>query len=213
MTRARSLAALFAALAAMATPACGGKKPTLEPARAGEALIVLLPDADTGSTGRAHVSNPAGSIDLTAARESTVVNPNRPPAAVVTLSDAEVDRLFGDALAALPAATQSFTLYFRFESDELTDESRDLLRKVLLAVKARSMPEVVVVGHTDTMGAAPVNAALGLKRATTVRKLLVDAGLDVSLIEVISHGEGNPLVRTADGTPEPRNRRVEIAVR
>lgn len=213
MRGARSLAALLAALASLGMAACAGKKPALEPARTGEALIVLLPDSDTGSTGRAHVSNPAGSVDLAAARESTVVVPNKPPAPVVTLSNAEVDRLFGDVLAALPPPAQYFTLYFRFESDELTDESRALLGKVLLAVKARSMPEVGVVGHTDTMGAAPANAALGLKRASTVRKLLVDAGLDASLIEVISHGEGDPLVRTADGTPEPRNRRVEIAVR
>jgi outer membrane protein OmpA-like peptidoglycan-associated protein len=46
-----------------------------------------------------------------------------------------------------------------------------------------------------------------------VRALLVRAGLDAALIEVGSHGESDLLIQTADSTPEPRNRRVEIAVR
>jgi outer membrane protein OmpA-like peptidoglycan-associated protein len=72
---------------------------------------------------------------------------------------------------------------------------------------------VMVVGHTDTMGAPKANIELGLDRATTVRALLVQAGLDASTVEVISHGETDLLVKTPDETPEPRNRRVEISVR
>ena len=41
----------------------------------------------------------------------------------------------------------------------------------------------------------------------------IKAGLDASLIDVQSHGESDPVVRTADNTYEPRNRRVEVAVR
>jgi len=46
-----------------------------------------------------------------------------------------------------------------------------------------------------------------------VRALLVAAGLDAALIDVTSHGESELQVQTADGTLEPRNRRVEISVR
>ncbi len=63
------------------------------------------------------------------------------------------------------------------------------------------------------MGAPRTNVALGLKRAVTVRDLLVAAGLDPSTVEVTSHGEGDLLIQTPDETPEPRNRRVEITVR
>jgi outer membrane protein OmpA-like peptidoglycan-associated protein len=124
-----------------------------------------------------------------------------------------VDRLFGDALVALPSMARRFTLHFQFESDELTAESRALVNEILAAVKERIMPEVLVVGHTDTMGTTSANFELGLKRATTVRNLLVDAGLNSSLIDLISHGEAEPVIQTPDDTPEPRNRRVEIAVR
>lgn len=212
MTRARRLATVLVALPSMLAPACLAK-PRLVPTRPDQALIVLLPDSDTGSTGRADVSNPSGSIDLARERDATLATANRRPGPVATLSEAEVESLFGDALSALPPVARRFTLYFQFESDELTAESRALMSEILSEVKQRFMPEVAVVGHTDTMGTPSANLELGLKRATTVRNLLVVAGLDSSLIDVISHGEAEPIVRTADETPEPRNRRVDIAVR
>jgi len=174
---------------------------------------VLLPDSDTGATGRAFLSNSAGSTDLNGPRESSTATPSHAPTAVTTLTEAEVQRLFGDALSALPPAPVHFTLYFKFESDELTDESRALLPKILSTVKERAIPEVLVVGHTDTMGTPRANIELGLNRANTVRNQLVQVGIDPATIEVRSHGESDLLVKTPDETPEPRNRRVEISVR
>ena len=124
-----------------------------------------------------------------------------------------MDRIFGDALSALPPAPRRFTLFFRFESDELTDQSQALIPKILAAVQEHEVKDVVAIGHTDTMGTQQANYDLGLKRAMMVRTLLVAAGLDASSIEATSVGELDPLVKTADETPEPRNRRVDIAVR
>jgi outer membrane protein OmpA-like peptidoglycan-associated protein len=52
-----------------------------------------------------------------------------------------------------------------------------------------------------------------MKRATMVRALLADAGLDPTSVELASHGEAALLVQTPDDTYEPRNRRVEITIR
>ena len=212
MTSARPIVIVLATLAAASVMACGAKR-IAGPSRPGQDLIVLLPDSDSGSTGRARVSNQSGSADLDAQRDATHVAANQPPSPISTLSEADVERIFGDALSALPPAPRRFTLYFRFESDELTDESRALVPEIRTTVKERLVPEVAVVGHTDTMGAPEANIKLGLERAMTVRKLLVGAGLDASSIEVTSHGEADLLLQTADQTLEPRNRRVEIAVR
>jgi outer membrane protein OmpA-like peptidoglycan-associated protein len=209
-TIAPRLVVLGLAAAAAFAAACGPKN-VAGPRRPDGALIVLLPDED-GSTGRASVSNPAGSADLTAPRNASNVVPNQRPE-VMTMSEADVKRLFGDALEALPPAPQSFTLYFRFESDELTEESKALVPKILATVKGRSAPEVVVVGHTDTMGTPSANFALGLKRAVAVRELLVASGLDAATVEATSLGESFLLIQTPNDTPEPRNRRVEIAVK
>jgi outer membrane protein OmpA-like peptidoglycan-associated protein len=95
----------------------------------------------------------------------------------------------------------------------LTQESAALIPVILRAVKALAVPEVVVIGHTDTMGDAKSNLTLGLRRAATVRTILVGAGLPASTVEIVSHGEADLLVKTRNNVPEPRNRRVDITVR
>jgi outer membrane protein OmpA-like peptidoglycan-associated protein len=125
----------------------------------------------------------------------------------------QVQRLFGDALAALPAAARRFLLYFDTGDDTLTAASRALVPEILSTVKGRPVPDVSIVGHTDTTGTAAANVDLGLRRAAVIRDLLVGAGLDVRLVDVASHGETNPVVPTPDNTSEARNRRVEVTVR
>lgn len=199
------------AIAAIGILTACGPKQIASPERPGQDVIVLLPDADN-SVGAAGVSNPQGAIDLDAERETALVMINRAPV-LTKLSDADVKRLFGAALSALPPAPRRFTLFFRFESDELTDQSQALITEVLAAAKEHAVQDVIVIGHTDTMGTQQANYGLGLKRALMVRNLLVAAGLNGSNIEATSVGELDLLVKTADETPEPRNRRVEVAVR
>lgn len=211
MTSGRPLAVTLGLLIAVSV-ACAPKRVS-EPIAPGQALIVLLPDPGSDTTGLASVWNKMGSADLTGPREAVAVSSDRAPGPVTKLSGDDVERLFGPALAALPLEPRSFTLFFKFESDELTDEAAQLVPSVLSVVKQRSDPEVAVVGHTDTMGPAKANIDLGMKRAAFVRTLLMKAGLDPATIELTSHGEAALLIRTPDETPEPRNRRVEITVR
>ena len=212
MNRRPRIAVLMAMSVAGLVWSCGPQQ-IRTPQRPGQDLIVLLPDPASADVGRATVSNPSGAVDLAAARDSTIASAGQRPTPVSTMSEAEMNRLFGEALAALPPPAQYFTLYFRFDSEVLTEESRALVPDILSAIRARPVPDVVAVGHTDTIGAPATNFELGLKRANAVRDLLVEAGLAASALEVISHGESDLLVRTADEVAEPRNRRVEIAVR
>ena len=206
MTSVRLLVLVCTALAF----ACGPRR-AAAPAGAPD-LIVLLPDSG-GTVGRASVTNPLGAIELDRARAATTVIPGRAPAAAVILDEATVAATFGDALAGMPRPPQSFLLYFRLDSDALTDESRATLPNIAKALSSYSVPEVIAIGHTDTTGDRKTNIALGLTRANTVRRLLIDAGLEASLIEAASLGEADLLIPTPDDTSEPRNRRVEITVR
>ena len=205
--------AILAALAAALGVACTHKHVASAPPETARTVVVLLPDSDTGVTGRAFVTNTGGTTDLNSGYESSTATPAKAPSSVTVMSAADVQRLFGDALSALPSAPVHFTLYFKFESGELTDESRGLLPQILDTVRTHTIPEVLVVGHTDTMGTPKANIELGMTRANAVRTMLIQVGLDPSTIEVRSHGESDPLVKTPDETPEPRNRRVEISVR
>jgi peptidoglycan-associated lipoprotein len=213
MIRSRSAVLLVATLGAALAWSCGPRRVPPPQSRPGQSLVALLPDPDSGVTGRANVSNPSGTTELDGPRESSSASTGAAPSAAVTMSEADVQRIFGDALAALPPASRHYTLYFKFDSDELTDESRALIPQILQVVSQQALPEVVVIGHTDTTGASQSNVELGLKRANTVRALLIEARLNASLIEVTSHGEADLLVPTPNDVAEPRNRRVEITIR
>jgi outer membrane protein OmpA-like peptidoglycan-associated protein len=204
---------VIVALAQACTPKHIAVPEPPKPAPATTSRIVLLRDADTDSVGRAIVTNDSGTVELSAERDSTDVTGKAAPSPISTVSESDVTRTFGDALSSLPAPPVRFTLHFRLGSEDLTDESRALVTDVIQAIQRRSTPYVTVVGHTDTTGKDAENFSLGRARGQVVRDLLIRAGLAASSIEVLSLGERDLLIQTPDETPEPRNRRVEIAVR
>jgi len=173
--------------------------------------IILLPDAD-GSVGEVTVRTQRGEAKLA-----------RPYAYAESMSDGTVrpgedsadavKARFAPALSVRPPQPVSFNVFFVFDKDELTPDSTAQFDRIKKELAARPAPEIVVIGHTDRVGALEYNDALSLKRAEMVRIALVEAGVRREQIEIAGRGEREPAVPTADDVPEPRNRRVEIMVR
>lgn len=175
--------------------------------------VVLIEDPD-GSVGQVEVSSSAGAKSLTAAGQSTSVRDfSAAPGRVRTLGRAAIERNYGQAIQAMPEPPKTFLLYFEYGRTELTAESQPVPAMILEAIQRTNSRDVRVNGHSDTIGKREDNARLSLDRARQARDLLVERGADPSIIQIFSHGEGNPLIPTPDETPEPRNRRVEVLVR
>ena len=94
----------------------------------------------------------------------------------------------------------------------MTPESKVAYRAVF-DDKQQPVYEIEVIGFTDTLGDLSYNQALSLSPAAVIRSVLVRDGLDRQAISIAGRGKRDLLVPTADQTPEPRNRRVEITVR
>ena len=86
------------------------------------------------------------------------------------------------------------------------------MQELLQTLRERGPSAVSVIGHTDTTSGNAWNEKLGLRRAQHIARLLEAAGLQALELVVTSHGESNLLIPTADETPEPKNRRVEVWV-
>lgn len=130
-----------------------------------------------------------------------------------TTDEQDVKKRYGAAIDASPPPLARFTLYFLEGSDELTPASRAELVTILTEIKARPVPDIVIVGHTDRVGLIADNDRLALRRADSFRKKLLQQGIADEAIQTAGRGEREPLINTPDETPEPRNRRVEILVR
>ena len=197
-------AALTAGLAVLILAGCVTRPPPKPPSYA-----VLLDNPD-GTTGAITITGSRGSVLITRSRFGANLDGS---AQACIFDQTQLDADFKDVLAARPQLPVSFMLYFEGTGTTLTAESRALIARILAAVASRPVPDVSVIGHTDTLGNAEANEKLGLDRAQLVAKLIAEAGLKVSELTVTSHGEFNLLVKTPDETPEPKNRRVEISIR
>lgn len=127
--------------------------------------------------------------------------------------ETQLEALFGEALAAMPAEPYYARLYFILDKDELTADSKIEAEQIYQQIAGRQNVEIIIVGHTDTAASSTYNDALSLRRAEKVRQNLIDAGITAEIIRVSGMGERELLLETPDSTPQPENRRVEINVR
>lgn len=169
--------------------------------------VVLLPGPD-GKVGRVVVQRGWQRTVLEHPYEAS-----RSGEAPARRSAAEVREEFAVVLQSLPPRPTSYVLYFVTGQDELTDDSKQELRKLLDELRRRPQSDIVVIGHTDRVGGEKTNDALSLQRAERVKKELLALGIAASRVRSTGRGERELLVPTADGVEEPRNRRVEVNVR
>jgi len=188
------------ALCALVVAGCAGQKES----------VVLLPSA---SAQDAAVVVTQGSKQVVLAEPYAAARASRNGPEPFRTNAAEVQARYGSALAAQPLRPAQFTLYFVEGKDEFTEESKKVVDSVFAEIARRPVADVMVIGHTDTVGSDAANDALSRQRAEVVRNAFVARGLAVDKVVTAGRGRRELAVPTADGVAEPRNRRVEILVR
>ncbi|HXM89244.1 MAG TPA: OmpA family protein [Candidatus Acidoferrum sp.] len=183
---------------------------TLASCSSRQSLFVVLPNPD-GSSGAVTIEDGQKSVLLDHPYAAGEVRGGVP--APVQVDRAQVQQIFGNALAAQPVLPSHFVLYFEKDSDTLTPDSALRYQAVFTDIKRRQVYEVEVIGHTDTLGNPPHNQQLSMSRAVMIRDRLVRDGISPKSISVAGRGQLDLAVKTADQVAEPRNRRVEITVR
>jgi OOP family OmpA-OmpF porin len=99
-----------------------------------------------------------------------------------------------------------------FAFDSASPEN-DLASLVQRLGGLRSVEAVQVIGHTDSMGPAPYNEVLSVRRADSVKELLVKGGVDPSKITILGMGEREPAADNKTREGRAKNRRVVIMLK
>lgn len=175
--------------------------------------VILLPQPDgsssavivTGKAGEQRLSQPYQRAN---ARDAEKAAPQ-----VDSLASQQVAAQFKPLFDAAPPKPQRYTLYFQTGTTTLVPESQALLPEVINEAIKRSGAELVIIGHTDTVGSQEMNDGLSLKRAQLVVDMLKGRGFPLARIEAVGRGERELAVPTRDEVPEPRNRRVQVLIR
>lgn len=175
--------------------------------------VVLLPQPD---------GRPSAVVVRAHGGEKTLTQPYQRATALVGASGAptvdkadpaEVKARNKSLFELAPPRAERYTLYFEGTGTVLTTASQKTFTDLLADAQARSGADLVVTGHTDTLGASPQNDDLSLRRAEQVKQLLIEQKFPPERIEAVGRGERELAVTTPDNTEEPRNRRVTVDVR
>ena len=166
---------------------------------------------DTGAVAVLDPENGADVAVLDQANSRTGVNKRH-----VTMKAVAPEKLnarYGALLATLPQPPRLFILYFKEGTTELVDESSAVLPDLFAEVKARPGVDIQIVGHTDTVGQEADNDQLSIKRASEVKVMLAQMGLDGEVIRATGRGERELRDQTPDETVSALNHRVEVYVK
>ncbi|MEM7219209.1 MAG: peptidoglycan-associated lipoprotein Pal [Pseudomonadota bacterium] len=112
----------------------------------------------------------------------------------------------------IPGTNQALSRTFYFGYDQATLSQNDLAILEMHADVLSRYPakRVTIQGHCDERGTREYNLALGERRADTVRRFLLSAGVRSNQIATVSYGEERPEDPGHSEASWSRNRRAII---
>jgi peptidoglycan-associated lipoprotein len=107
-------------------------------------------------------------------------------------------------------STKSTTVYFDFDSSELSVEATQELAQAVKHLQSNPSKSIIVEGHADERGTREYNLALGAKRASSVADFLMANGIDVLRIRQVSFGKEQPAEIGSNAAAWSKNRRAIV---
>ena len=113
----------------------------------------------------------------------------------------------------VPGSAQDFQqnvgdrVFFDYDKSDIKAEGRQVLQRQADWLKKYSNVTVTVEGHCDERGTREYNLALGERRATAVKKMLVALGVPANRVSTISYGKERPAVVGSNEAAYAQNRR------
>lgn len=103
----------------------------------------------------------------------------------------------------------SYHILFAFDSDQLTEHSKDILRAVGKYLADKPNMRVLIEGHTDNKGGLDYNLNLSQRRAASVERFLTqESGISADRLESAGRGYSEPVESNETAEGRAKNRRV-----
>lgn len=108
--------------------------------------------------------------------------------------------------------TMGSGILFAFDSHALSATSKENIAKLAGVLEKYESTDILVAGHTDSIGSEAYNQKLSEDRADAVAKFLMANGVKKSRLVVMGYGEESPAYSNETETGQNKNRRVELAI-
>jgi peptidoglycan-associated lipoprotein len=103
-------------------------------------------------------------------------------------------------------------VFFDTDQSGINAEGRKTLERQAQWLKRYPNLTVTIEGHCDERGLREYNLALGDRRATAAKDMLVALGIDARRIKTVSYGKERPAVVGSDESAWAQNRRAVTVV-
>ena len=104
-------------------------------------------------------------------------------------------------------------VYFATNKETILKQSFSILEEVARVLQENPRISLVrVEGHTDDRGRDEYNLKLSQRRAESVRRFLLDKGIDRARLEAVGYGETQPIAENETEEGRAKNRRVEFTI-
>ena len=107
----------------------------------------------------------------------------------------------------------SSKIFFSSNDFMVSDSEKSKLLKIKDFLLANPSLKINIEGHASGDGNFEYNIILSDKRASMVKRVLIDLGIDPSRLNTISHGEEKPTQSNSSSQGRSNNRRVEISIK
>ena len=114
-----------------------------------------------------------------------------------------------------PKVVRRFVLqnmFFATDKTKILPSSEPALNELYLMLRDNPELRIKIIGHTDDIASDAYNQRLSEGRAHSVRKEMIERGIDGSRILTEGHGESDPIVPNDTEEHRQMNRRVEIEI-
>jgi len=89
--------------------------------------------------------------------------------------------------------------YFDFDKTKPTNVSTEGIDFILTYLRNNPTSSAEIIGHADEIGKSPYNDKLAISRATSVKDILMKAGIEESRLSVVSQGEDASVQKDSAG--------------
>lgn len=103
-------------------------------------------------------------------------------------------------------------LLFNFDSYQLTPTTKENLNKLAEIIQKYDGTDILIEGHTDSVGSDSYNMTLSKNRAQSVADYLVQQGVARNRLQTKGYGESQPVASNDTDAGRAQNRRVEAAI-
>jgi outer membrane protein OmpA-like peptidoglycan-associated protein len=108
--------------------------------------------------------------------------------------------------------TMESGILFQTNQSALQAQAKQNIQKIAEVLKKYPDTDIVVAGHTDSVGAEDYNQKLSERRAQAVSDYLASLGVSAARMKTVGYGETQPVADNSTTEGKAANRRVEIAV-